>query len=99
MRGYELPWRSPSWTAQGRVTGKAIPSAGRFPLVKRGIFDDTRGRDGGGKKTRSMTMSFKGHVENGVVVFDEPATIPEGTVVEVVVREVSQASVPVGPSL
>ena len=44
-------------------------------------------------------MSFKGHVENGVVVFDEPATIPEVTVVEVVLREVSQADVPVGPSL
>jgi hypothetical protein len=54
---------------------------------------------GGDKKTRSTTMSFKGHVENGVVVFDEPATIPEGTVVEVVVREVVQADVPVGPSL
>lgn len=31
-------------------------------------------------------MSFAGHVRNGVVVFDEPVTLPEGTVVEVAVR-------------
>jgi hypothetical protein len=81
------------------VTGKAIPIAGRLPLVKRGFLDDDISEGVGGKKTRSTTMSFKGHVENGVVVFDEPATLPEGTVVEVVVREVVQADVPVGPSL
>ena len=28
-------------------------------------------------------MSFQGHVENGVVVFDEPVTLPEGTAVRV----------------
>ena len=32
-------------------------------------------------------MSFTGHIQNGVVVFDEPAPLPEGTVVEVAVRE------------
>ena len=31
-------------------------------------------------------MSFTGHVQNGVVVFDEPVTLPEGTAVEVAVR-------------
>jgi hypothetical protein len=31
-------------------------------------------------------MSFTGHVENGVVVFDEPTVLPEGTLVEVAVR-------------
>ena len=28
-------------------------------------------------------MSFQGHVQNGVVVFDEPVTLPEGTAVRV----------------
>lgn len=31
-------------------------------------------------------MSLTGHVQNGVVVFDEPVTLPEGTEVEVAVR-------------
>jgi hypothetical protein len=30
-----------------------------------------------------MAMTYKGHVENGVVVLDEPAQLPEGTEVEV----------------
>jgi len=29
-------------------------------------------------------MTYKGHVENGVVVLEEPAALPEGTMVEVV---------------
>ena len=28
-------------------------------------------------------MTFRGHVENGVVVLDEPGAIPEGTQVQV----------------
>lgn len=28
-------------------------------------------------------MSFEGHIENGVVVFDEPITVPAGTLVRV----------------
>jgi len=28
-------------------------------------------------------MSFKGHVQNGVVVLDEPASLPEGSEVRV----------------
>lgn len=28
-------------------------------------------------------MSFHGHIENGVVVFDEPVALPEGTPVRV----------------
>ena len=31
-------------------------------------------------------MSFIGHVQNGVVVFDEPIPLQDGTVVEVAVR-------------
>jgi hypothetical protein len=31
-------------------------------------------------------MSFSGHVQNGVVVFDVPVALPEGTPVEVAVR-------------
>jgi hypothetical protein len=31
-------------------------------------------------------MSFTGHMQNGVVVFDEAIPLPEGTVVEVTVR-------------
>ena len=33
-------------------------------------------------------MSFSGHVQNGVVVFDEAVQLPEGTVVQVAVRPV-----------
>ena len=39
-------------------------------------------------------MSFTGHVQNGVVVFDEPVTLPEGTVVEVAVRDATSDSRP-----
>jgi hypothetical protein len=28
-------------------------------------------------------MSYRGHVENGVVILDEPATLPEGAPVQV----------------
>ena len=28
-------------------------------------------------------MSFQGHIEAGVVVFDEPISLPEGTVVRI----------------
>lgn len=31
-------------------------------------------------------MSFTGHVKNGVVVFDVPVTLPEGTAVQVEVH-------------
>jgi len=31
-------------------------------------------------------MSFTGHVKNGVVVFDEPVALPEGTAVQVEAR-------------
>jgi len=34
-------------------------------------------------------MSLMGHIQNGVVVFDEPVTLPEGTEVEVEVRDSS----------
>ncbi len=39
-------------------------------------------------------MSFTGHVKNGVVVFDEPVPLPEGTVVEVAVRDSASDSRP-----
>jgi len=32
-------------------------------------------------------MSLTGHIQNGVVVFDEPVTLPEGTEVEIAVRD------------
>ena len=28
-------------------------------------------------------MSYQGHIENGVVVFDEPVSLPDGTVVRI----------------
>ena len=31
-------------------------------------------------------MTYTGHVQNGVVVFDSPWTLPEGTAVDVAVR-------------
>lgn len=30
-------------------------------------------------------MQYQGHIANGVVVFDEPTTLPDGTKVEVLV--------------
>jgi len=37
-------------------------------------------------------MTYRGHIENGVVVLDEPADVPEGTVVSVsVFEETAQA--------
>jgi len=44
-------------------------------------------------------MSFTGHVQNGVVVFDEPVTLPEGTAVEVAVREVHGSDSNKSPTL
>ncbi len=38
-------------------------------------------------------MTYRGHVENGVVVLDEPAKLPEGAEVEVTLREQRDASV------
>jgi len=32
-------------------------------------------------------MSFEGHIQNGVVVFDKPVTVPDGTAVRVEVIE------------
>jgi len=32
-------------------------------------------------------MTYQGHVENGTVVLDTPATLPEGAKVEIAVRE------------
>ena len=32
-------------------------------------------------------MSLTGHVHNGVVVFDEPITLPEGTAVDIATRD------------
>ena len=42
-------------------------------------------------------MTLRGRIKNGVVVLDEPTTLPEGTVVEV--RAVEPSSQPAGPSL
>lgn len=36
-------------------------------------------------------MTFIGHVQNGVVVFDEPVTLAEGTVVKVEVDNTTAA--------
>ncbi len=33
-------------------------------------------------------MTYRGHIENGAVVFDDPAPIPEGAAVEITVAEV-----------
>lgn len=44
-------------------------------------------------------MTFTGHVQRGVVVFDEPITLPEGTVVEVAVRELPGSESNARPSL
>jgi predicted DNA-binding antitoxin AbrB/MazE fold protein len=39
-------------------------------------------------------MSFTGHVQNGVIVLDDPVTLPEGTEVEVAVRDATADSRP-----
>jgi hypothetical protein len=41
---------------------------------------------------RRKSMTFRGHVQNGVVLLDEPLTLPDGTLVEV--RVASSASAP-----
>ena len=38
-------------------------------------------------------MSFTGHVQNGVVVFDEPVTLPDGTAVKVEAENPADATV------
>jgi hypothetical protein len=44
-------------------------------------------------------MFYYGHIQNGVVVFDEPVSLPDGTVVEVNARE-GEANTPAAvPSL
>jgi hypothetical protein len=35
-------------------------------------------------------MSFQGHIENGVVVFDEPVALPEGAVVRVELADAAE---------
>ena len=37
-----------------------------------------------------VAMSYQGHVENGVVVFDEPVKLPEGIRVRVELLEMNQ---------
>ena len=44
-------------------------------------------------------MSFTGHVQNGVVVFDQPVPLAEGTAVEVAVREGFESGVDGKPTL
>jgi len=34
-------------------------------------------------KRKEMAMSFEGHIENGVVVLDQPVSLPNGTPVRV----------------
>jgi hypothetical protein len=38
-------------------------------------------------------MSLTGHVENGVVVFDSPVSLPDGTVVDIAVRPAAESPV------
>jgi len=33
-----------------------------------------------------VTMTYKGHIKNGTVIFDEPIQLPEGTAVEIALR-------------
>ncbi len=42
-------------------------------------------------------MAYRGHIENGVVVLDEPADIQEGTVVSVAVTGKQEAPVMTTP--
>jgi hypothetical protein len=40
---------------------------------------------------RMGTMTYKGHVENGMVVFDEPAPLADGTQVRIEVEQAAEA--------
>jgi predicted DNA-binding antitoxin AbrB/MazE fold protein len=40
--------------------------------------------------TEVAMMSFKGHVQNGVVVLDEPASLPEGSEVRVELADIEE---------
>jgi hypothetical protein len=42
-------------------------------------------------------MTYLGHVQNGVVVFDPPAPLKDGTPVRVEVADVTKESVPLSP--
>jgi hypothetical protein len=44
-------------------------------------------------------VSFRGRVKHGVILLDEPARVPEGALVEVVVVSESPAKAPVIPTL
>ena len=44
-------------------------------------------------------MLFTGPVLNGTGVFDQPLPLPEGTVVEIVLREIASSEAPIGPTL
>jgi hypothetical protein len=39
-----------------------------------------------------IEMTLRGHIKNGAVVLDEPVTLPDGTGVEVDLRQVSEAA-------
>jgi len=40
--------------------------------------------------TKDAPMTYKGHVENGMVVLDDPTGLPEGAMVSVAVLDFSQ---------
>jgi hypothetical protein len=44
-------------------------------------------------------MSLEGKIQNGVIVLDDDLPLPDGTRVEVIVRETAKASSPLGEML
>jgi hypothetical protein len=54
---------------------------------------------GAPRRSKGVPMSLWGTVQEGVVVFDAPADLPNGTKVEVLVRETPAAASPLGEKL
>lgn len=47
---------------------------------------------GGDGKVEDTSMTYRGHIKNGVVVLDEPVELPEGLEVRIEPLEVNEAS-------
>jgi hypothetical protein len=50
------------------------------------------------QSVKEVSMVYRGHVKQGVVVLDEPVTLPEGAAVEVAVLEAPARSATPGDS-
>jgi len=83
----EAGHQKPLWTG----LCPSIPFSSRQPADKMGGNVPTPDKE--------VWMSLEGTVVNGVIVFDEEERLPEGTRVEINVKEVPKATSPLGEML